>query len=322
VPRLSIAIPTVERLQYLREAVASAQSQLEPDIEILIGDDGQSRELREWALGAAKADQRVRYLKTPRPLGLAGNWNFLAESAAGELITIIGDDDRLLPEFAGRLLRDASHESAVVFSNHYFIDETGRRLIDASHEGTRRYGRDRLPPGALPDAAAAVWRNSVPMSSCLVRTSEVRRLEFRPDINTPEIELFARLAQEGARFVFVPDYLAEYRSHDRSETARGLTLDRLAEYLEPIVVSAGVEPVKRACMAQILTAGVDIRLARGDLDGARRLCASRYYGRGPRALAQKASLSLPNALAVPAYAVLNRLGRLASGVTRRDGVRS
>ena len=110
-----------------------------------------------------------------------------------------------------------------------------------------------------------------------MRTSAVRRLRFRPDINTPEIELFARLSLEGPAFVFVPEYLAEYRSHAGSETARGLTLDRLAEYLEPIDVPADVEPAKRDCLAQVVAAGVGIRLARGDVAGARRLCHSRYY---------------------------------------------
>ena len=231
-----------------------------------------------WALDASATDRRVRYLKTPRKLGLAGNWNFLAAAAAGEFLTIIGDDDRLLPEFAERLLRETNDEVDVVFSNHYIIDGTGRRLVDASDDGTRRYRRDTLSPGVLANAMQAVWRNSVPISASLVRTAAVRRLGFRPDINTPEIELFARLSLEGRAFVFVPEYLAEYRSHAGSETARGLTLDRLAEYLEPIEVPADVEPAKRDCLAQVLAAGVGIRLARGDVAGARRLCNSRYFG--------------------------------------------
>ena len=288
-PSISICIPTFDRLGYLRESVASAQAQSLRALEILIGDDGDSDELRTWALNAAAADERVRYLKTPRRLGLAGNWNFLADSANGEFLTIIGDDDRLLPEFAERLFHETTSEVSVVFSNHFVIEGTGRRLVDASYDSTRRYGRDTLSRGVLANAATAVWRNSVPMSACLVRTSAVRRLRFRPDINTPEIELFARLSLEGPAFVFVPEYLAEYRSHAGSETARGLTLDRLAEYLEPIDVPADVEPAKRDYLAQIVVAGVGIRLARGDIAGARRLCHSRYHAGGLRSFAQRVS---------------------------------
>jgi glycosyltransferase involved in cell wall biosynthesis len=320
-PKISIGIPTVDRLDYLREAVASAQAQRLPDLEILIGDDGDSRQLREWAVETVAADPRVRYLKAPRKLGLAGAWNFLAASAAGEFITLIGDDDRLLPGFAERLLREATAEVAVVFSNHYLIDATGRRLIDASPDCTHQYGRDELAPGRLANSAAAAWRNSIPMSSCIVRTSAVRRLRFRPDVNTPEIELFARLSLEGQAFVFVPEYLAEYRSHAGSETARGLTLDRLAEYLEPIEVPADVEPFKRACLERILAAGVGIRVTRGDIAGARRLCNSRYYSGGLASRVQRVSLRLPAPMATRAYGMLHRFGRLARGIARKAAVR-
>jgi glycosyltransferase involved in cell wall biosynthesis len=314
-PRVSICIPTVDRLPYLRESVASAQAQSFGALEILIGDDGDSEELRAWALDASATDRRVRYLRTPRKLGLAGNWNFLADSATGEFLTIIGDDDRLRPEFAERLLHETTDEVAVVFSNHYVIDEKGRRLLEASVDLTHQYGRDVLSCGVLANAMQAVWRSSVPMSASLVRTRAVRRLRFRQDINTPEIELFARLSLEGSAFVFVPEYLAEYRSHAGSETARGLTLDRLAEYLEMIEVPADVEPAKRDCLAQVIAAGVGIRLARGDVAGARRLRNSRYYASGFRAFAQRISLSLPDALAVRAYAALRRIGRFARGTS-------
>ena len=315
-PRLSIGIPTVDRLGYLRESVASAQAQRIADLEILIGDDGDSLELGQWARQTAADDRRVRYLKAPRKLGLAGMWNFLADSAEGGFLALIGDDDRLLAEFAERLLQQAAPTVSVVFSNHYLIDDTGRLLSEASQEITRRYGRAELHSGRLNSAATAVWRNSIPMSSCIVRTSDVRRLRFKADINTPEIELFARLCLEANGFVFVPEYLAEYRTHVRSETARGLTLDRLAEYLEPIDVPADVEATKRQCMARLLAAGVAIRVDRGDLAGARRLVASRYYGAGLTSIAQRLSLGLPDRLARPAYAAFCRLKNFAGGRLR------
>jgi glycosyltransferase involved in cell wall biosynthesis len=318
VRRLSIGIPTVDRLGYLKEAVASAQAQHPSDVEILIANNGNARELREWALGVAAVDRRVRYLKTPTTLGLAGTWNVLADEARGDFIVLIGDDDRLLPGFADRLLREAAVDVAVVFSNHYIIDERGQRQDQATRDVTKRYGRDTLPEGRLASAPAVVWRNAIAMSACIARTTDVRRLRFRSDINTPEIELFARLALEGHRFVFVPEYLAEYRSHLGSQTARGgLTLDRLAEYLEPIDVPGDVEPLKRARLAELLAAGVGIRLARGDVDGARRLSRSRYFAGGAKSIVQRVSLGLPDPLAVRTYAMLRRLAGLARGLRRR-----
>jgi glycosyltransferase involved in cell wall biosynthesis len=313
-PRLSVCIPTFERVAYLREAVGSAQAQSVQELEILVGDDGNSAELREYVEATARVDPRVRYLKTPERLRLARNWTFLAHQARGEFATFMGDDDRLLPRFAERLLEAASSDVAVAFSNHFLIDARGVRLAEESELTTRQYRRDEISPGILPDARVAVWRNSVPMSSAIVRTVHVQRLEFKPDINTPEIELFARLSGESARFAFVPEYLCEYRTHAASETTSGLTLDRLAEYLVDIPVPPSLEHEKRAYVERLVLAGVSIRLRRGDLDGARRLRSLAYYPRRgalhARAV-QRLCLAMPDRLATNAFRALTRLGQEA-----------
>lgn len=315
IPRVSICIPTFDRFAYLREAVASARAQTCPDIEILIGDDGESDELRAWCLLQVADDPRVRYHKTPRRLRLAGNWNFLAGLARGEYVTFMGDDDRLLPTFVERLLESVPEQAsnaAVVFSNHYLIAAGGRRLVAASYDNTRLYRRTDLRAGPVANTSALVWSNSVPMLASIIRVEHVRRLGFKSDINTPEMELFARLASEGGRFIFVEDYLAEYRVHAESESARGLTLDRLAEHLERVAVSQDDEATKREGLRPIIVAGVGIRLQRGDVQGARSLGSSQYYPRGitdGRASAQRLLLTLPDGLIALVYPSLRRLER-------------
>jgi glycosyltransferase involved in cell wall biosynthesis len=318
--RLTICIPTFDRLGYLREAVASARAQTLRDIEILIGDDGDSPELRSWCLSQSAEDPRVRYEKTPGRLRLAGNWNFLAGRARAEYVTLMGDDDRLLPSFAERLIEMAQTTAqapiAVVFANHYMIDTHGERLINESHETTRRYGRARLRDGVVERVQSVVWGNAIAISASIVRREDVVRLGFKNDINTPELELFARMASQGARFAFVNDYLAEYRTHLGSETSSGLTIDRLAEYLEVVDVPSEVEPAKRQCLQAMLVRGVGIRLGRGDVEGARSLRDSRYYPRtlmDARVWAQRLILTLPDSLVPPVYASLRRLDRSVRG---------
>jgi GT2 family glycosyltransferase len=306
-PLVTIAIPTVDRLAYLEEAVASALAQTHRRVEVLIGDDGTSEAIHAWAAGASARDPRVRYQRNARRLGLAGNWNALADAARGEFLVLIGDDDRLLPEFVASLVAAADPDTAVVFSNHYLIDARGDRLESAGH--TRRYHRDRLSRGALPDPRASVWQNSIPMSAALVRTDEVRRLRFDESLNTPEIEFFIRLSQAGARFVFVPEYLAEYRVHARSATSAGLWSEALATCLLTIRVDADVEPYKREFMAPLLADAVGRCLEKGDTSLARAFRSSPYYrgetGRGVaagiRRVVQGLSAHLPPALATTVY---------------------
>lgn len=324
-PLVTIAVPTLSRLHYLREAVASALAQDYPNVEVLIGDDGGDEALGAWCRSLAAREPRVRYRRNPRRLGLAGNWNALADAARGEFICIIGDDDRLLPGFAGTLAAALRPPSAVAFSNHYVIDGRGERLAAESLRLTRQYGRHLIAAGEVPDAAEVVWRNSVPMSAALLRTADVRRLRFKEDLNTPEIELFIRLAEEGARFVFVPEYLAEYRSHPQSATSAGLMSERLAERLLQIRVAPGAEQYKRRFMAPLLVNAVSRCLQQGRREAARAFLGSEYYPRPLRRgagrvsaraavsfLVQGACAALPARLGCPAYRLVQRVKAGAS----------
>jgi glycosyltransferase involved in cell wall biosynthesis len=311
-PAVSICIPTFNRLHYLKEAVASARAQSFGDIEILIGDDGDDPALRAWCLTQAAADARVRYEKTPGRLGLAGNWNFLARLARGRFLNMIGDDDRLLPTFVERLLGAAREDTAVVFCNHFIIDSAGNRLPHETEATAVQYGRKHLAAGEIGDPQLFLWSSTVPMSPSIVRSDDVRRLAFKEDMNTPETELFARLVNEGARLMFVTDYLMEFRIHPASSTANGLTVDRLAEHLQVINVPPHVEAAKRAYIEPLALSGVGRRLALGNIAGARALAASRYYPSwmsNPRALVQRLALALPDGVASRSYATLQRVRR-------------
>ena len=176
---VTICIPTFRRLGYLKEAVAAAQAQTLQNIEVLISDDGVSEELKQWSESAARADSRVRYRRNTKNLGLGGNWNECVSAARGQWVVIQGDDDRLLPSFCESLLRIASSDSTVLFSNHYVIDEHGDRLAKESEEWTVRYRRHLLPRGKVQDAARCVWSNSVPMTAALVRADAIKRLGIK-----------------------------------------------------------------------------------------------------------------------------------------------
>jgi len=301
---VTICIPTFRRLGYLKEAVAAAQAQTLRDIEVLISDDGDSEELRRWSQSAMHADPRVRYRRNETNLGLGGNWNECVSAAQGSWVVIQGDDDRLLPSFCETLLQLATPDSAVVFSNHYVIDAQGNRGERESEEWTVRYRRHLLSRGRVKDAARCVWSNSVPMTAALIRADVIKRLGIKTDLNTPEIELFARLASEGARFDHEPAYLAEFRSHAESSTSNGLFSERLVSYLEQIAVPEAVEETKRAFMGPLTRSAVDRLLRAGERARARHVMNSRYYPRtlaDPALLAQALAVWTPLRLGTRAY---------------------
>jgi len=317
---VTVCIPTFRRLSYLKEAVLAAQAQTLQNIEVLISDDGDSEELKSWSESTARADSRVRYRRNEKNLGLGGNWNECASAARGQWIVIQGDDDRLLPQFCESLLRIAASDSTVLFSNHYVIDGRGDRLEKESEAWTVRYRRHLLPRGKVEHAARCVWSNSVSMTAALVRADAIKRLGIKTDLNTPEIELFARLAAEGARFDHEPAYLAEFRSHAESSTASGLFSERLLRYLEPIAVPEAVEETKRAFMVPLTRSAVDRLLRAGEQARALEVMRSRYYPHSftdPALLAQALAVRAPLRLGTRAYLLARRLHEARMGWLNR-----
>jgi glycosyltransferase involved in cell wall biosynthesis len=279
-PLVTIGIPTFNRLSYLKEAVESSLAQTYPNIEILIGDDGSNSKLRQWCQQQVLRNPKIRYQRNAHTVGLAGNWNALLAAATGNFIVIIGDDDRLLPEFVARCVNALSPDTSLIFSDHYIIDDAGRRLARETDLSSAKYGRNDLRPGIVTDAEACAWRNNIPISASLFNTDAGRRLRFKEDLNNPEIELFIRLAREGQNFVYLAERLVEYRTHAASATAsEGLRSDVLIDYLIPVDVRPEIEDLKRQLIDQLIVNAVSRSLLAGNRPRAARLLASDYYPR-------------------------------------------
>ncbi|MEO5719625.1 MAG: glycosyltransferase [Chthoniobacterales bacterium] len=279
-PLVSVIIPTFDRPRYLQEAIDAALAQTYGNVEVLVFDNGTMEETLAVGTEATRRDARVRFQRNERNLGMSGNFNALGAAARGDYLVAIGDDDRLLPDFVGRLVEAMRQDVRVVFSNHYLIDSEGRRLEQESIAYNRKYGRDQLPAGDLQNPEAAAWRQSIPMSASLLRTADMQRLRFREDLNTPDAEFFIRLATEGARFVFLPDYLMEYRVHLGAETVSGLWSEQLVDCLAPIKVKPEIEPFKRQFLTPIVVNAVSRCLQQGKMEMARKFLRNEYYPRG------------------------------------------
>jgi hypothetical protein len=104
-------------------------------------------------------------------------------------------------------------------------------------------------------------------------------LRFREDLNTPDAEFFIRLAQEGARFIFVPDYLMEFRIHQGAVTAGGHWNEQLVECLTSVAVKPEVEPYKRQFLTPMVVNAVSRCLQQGNMERARAFLQNEYYPR-------------------------------------------
>lgn len=102
---LTVIIPTGNRPDTLRATLHTVVAQKSSDMQIIVSDNsGNARGLTEDIVRSF-ADNRICYIKTARRLGMSAHWDFALSHAAGEWVTIVGDDDGLLPDCVDRFSR-------------------------------------------------------------------------------------------------------------------------------------------------------------------------------------------------------------------------
>jgi len=196
-PAVSVVIPSRRGGRYLRESVESVRAQTFTDWECVIVADGCEEDLSD----IERADARVRIF-TQRQRGVAIARNVGIGHAHADLIALLDDDDRMLPD---RLLAqfEAMKDEGVGLCHTQF------RFIDADGAVIR-------PGGSRETQYADFLRSdgSFLLSSTMVRKSLIQAVGgFNSLLPMGEdLDLVYRIARE-TTLRFLPDVLVEYRSH-------------------------------------------------------------------------------------------------------------
>lgn len=112
-PVLSVIIPTCDRPGTLRHALATVLRQPQAEIEIIVSDNAGGPDTRRVV--EEVSDSRLRYLRVDERLGMSEHWEFALGHARGEWITVVGDDDGVLPGGLARFFgMIAAHEIEAV----------------------------------------------------------------------------------------------------------------------------------------------------------------------------------------------------------------
>lgn len=139
---LTVLIPTHNRPDLLKRAVASALAELPAGAEVLVIDDASTVPASEVLAGW---DTRLRVLRNSGLRGAAGARNFGVSEALGEIILFLDDDDELLSGYAARVLEIATSEPV-----DYGFSAVIRRDASGQEEAVTR----RLDSGQVPAKAA------------------------------------------------------------------------------------------------------------------------------------------------------------------------
>jgi glycosyltransferase involved in cell wall biosynthesis len=105
-PFVSILLPVYNGEEFIRSAIVSVLNQSDQDFELIISIDSCSDTSLHIAKTFAETDPRIQCYSHDKRLGMRGNYEFLLSKANGTWVSIIGQDDAIMP-FAIHELRES-----------------------------------------------------------------------------------------------------------------------------------------------------------------------------------------------------------------------
>jgi glycosyltransferase involved in cell wall biosynthesis len=99
-PKYTIAIPTNNRNELLKQSVLSALNQIEyNNYDVLIVDNNSENSINTEIMLRSFSSNKISYYKNESNIGMVANWNRLFEMAQGDYLIMLHDDDLLYPNY-------------------------------------------------------------------------------------------------------------------------------------------------------------------------------------------------------------------------------
>jgi len=220
-PKVTVIIPTYNRVRYLGEAIKSVLDQELSDLELIVVDDGSTDATPQ--LLRAITDPRMRCVSQPNR-GISAAMNAGVRAARGDFVARLDSDDLWMPDMLLTLvgILEARPEIGVAYAKGQAIDSNGH-LLPQLFGMPERFPGDSLRSLAYDDCTCNIAL--VVRHSCFERTD----LYDESLIANEDWDMRLRLARH-CRFCFVDQVLAHVRWHDDNLT--GLRSARFADVLD------------------------------------------------------------------------------------------
>jgi glycosyltransferase involved in cell wall biosynthesis len=93
----SILIPTRDRPDTFRHALATVVEQPGDDYEVIVADNCSRPEVSQIIEDVGRNSRRIKHIRSDKILPMAENWERGLENCSGRYVTVLGDDDAFLP---------------------------------------------------------------------------------------------------------------------------------------------------------------------------------------------------------------------------------
>ena len=176
-PFFSVAIPSKNRADRLRQSVRSVLEQTWTDLEVIICDNSDDAEAAGTAAVARQFDDpRVTYVRTSGQLSMPDNWERAIAGARGEYVGILTDRSVYYPHTLERVKAEIDRTGTLAvgwFPDHFGRDSAGRAYRrrnvsgESWHVESRRlidyflHGHPKHAPKLLPKLMSAMCSRRV-----------------------------------------------------------------------------------------------------------------------------------------------------------------
>lgn len=220
-PLVSVIIPTYNRPDYLKEALASVVRQTYSNIEIIVSDNCSPE--NPQPIVDSFQDDRICFIRNEKNLGLFTNTMNAFKQTQGTYVVCVNDDDQLEPNFLEKLVPplEGNPDLVIAFSDHYMVDAAGQIDRIETEKFTRKHRRDRLQAGIY----QPYWQLGLVGSPIAICSSVIRRVIINWDEIPAEVggawDMYVHYlcARTGLGAYYCPDRLMRYRVHAQSQTS-------------------------------------------------------------------------------------------------------
>lgn len=220
-PLVSVIIPTYNRPEYLKQAIASAIKQTYQNIEIIVSDNCSPE--NPQAIAASFGDSRIRFWRHQQNVGMLANQQHGFKMARGKYVASLHDDDIWNEDFLAKLvpILEVNSELIIAFCDQYIIDANGIINDVGTEENTRGYKRDKLTQGIhQPFYKIGLIDKSIPTAAaCVIRNNFVDWDSIPPEVGGMwDLYLTYLCCVSGCGAYYYPERLTRYRAHEQTDT--------------------------------------------------------------------------------------------------------
>ena len=221
-PSISVCIPTYKRAKLFKEALHSVIEQTLQPIEIIIGDDSPNN-ITESLVLDLKKDCKIPivYTRHTPSLGQAANVNFLYETAKGDKIVLLHDDDLLMPSSLEDLNScwDIYPDLVAAYGKQYIISEDGVIDPNRSEKLNQMFFRTSDRAGLQKSSLESAILHQFPNDCFMILASAAKEIKWRSyqEVgDAGDFDFGLRLSMKYPNFFFLDKFTAKYRISDVS----------------------------------------------------------------------------------------------------------